>query len=227
MIDLHSHSLHSDGELCPAELAQRARMKGCAVLGLTDHADLSNLEKVVSAAILAAESLSGVYPGFRVAAGVELTHVPPSALKEMIREARRLGASYVVVHGETPVEPVEPGTNRAALEGGCDILAHPGFLSEDEARLAALKGAHLEISARGGHSLTNGWVASLARKFKARLLVNSDAHAPGDLLTPEFQRAVALGAGLSEKEYLACLGNARELVDGFARSIFDAGGTAV
>ena len=35
----------------------------------------------------------------------------------------------VVVHGETLVEPVEPGTNRAAVScPEVDILAHPGCL---------------------------------------------------------------------------------------------------
>jgi len=52
-------------------------------------------------------------------------------------EARKLGARLIVVHGETIVEPVAPGTNAAALESPIDILAHPGLISEREVRLAA------------------------------------------------------------------------------------------
>ena len=45
---------------------------------------------------------------------------------------RGLGARIIVVHGETIVEPVRPGTNRKALESDVDILAHPGLITEDE-----------------------------------------------------------------------------------------------
>jgi histidinol phosphatase-like PHP family hydrolase len=202
VIDLHTHTIFSDGELCPAELAQRARLKGYRVLGISDHADQSNLEEVIKGARIASESLTKAYPPFQVLCGVELTHVPPSQLIGIIAKARALGSMYVVVHGETPVEPVEPGTNYAAILGGCDILAHPGFLSSMEAKLAAEKGVYLEISARKGHSLTNGHVVKMARENNARLIINSDAHSPSDILTPEFQKNVALGAGLDEEEYI-------------------------
>jgi len=43
MIDLHTHSLLSDGELLPLELARRARVKGYTVLGITDHVDATNI----------------------------------------------------------------------------------------------------------------------------------------------------------------------------------------
>jgi histidinol phosphatase-like PHP family hydrolase len=209
--DFHTHTFHSDGGLCPAELAQRARLKGYAVLGITDHSDHSNLEATVRAALRAAGPLSRAYPGFRVIPGTELTHVPPSQIPGLIAEARELGARVVVVHGESPVEPVEPGTNRAAIEGGCDILAHPGFLTEEEARLAAAGGVRLELSARPGHSLANGHVAKVALRAGARLVVDSDAHAPGDLLTADFRRKTALGAGLDEAQYQAVLAEALEL----------------
>ncbi|MDP2727482.1 MAG: histidinol phosphate phosphatase domain-containing protein, partial [Dehalococcoidia bacterium] len=81
-----------------------------------------------------------------------------------------------------------------------DILAHPGLLTPEEARLAAANGIFLEISARKGHCLGNGRVAKLARVAGARLLVNSDTHDPEDLLTDEFRLSVALGAGMERQE---------------------------
>ena len=46
----------------------------------------------------------------------------------------------MVVHGETIIEPVEKGTNLAAVQSPyVDILAHPGLLSLEEAKLAAEK----------------------------------------------------------------------------------------
>jgi histidinol phosphatase-like PHP family hydrolase len=123
----------------------------------------------------------------------------------MVFKARELGADYVVVHGESPVEPVAPGTNIAAIEAGVDLLAHPGLLSKIEARRAAELGVRLELSARGGHCLGNGLVARLSKEYGVSLVICSDAHAPGDLLTPKLAAAVALGAGLTYEEYLGIL----------------------
>ncbi len=39
MIDLHTHTFFSDGELAPSELVRRAYLKGYKVIGLSDHAD--------------------------------------------------------------------------------------------------------------------------------------------------------------------------------------------
>ena len=91
--------------------------------------------------------------------------------------------------------------SRAALEAGVDLLAHPGFITLDEARLAAEQGVLLELSSRGGHSLTNGHVAKMARAAGALLSVDSDAHEPEDFLSAAMAERVALGAGLSMEEY--------------------------
>jgi len=79
-------------------------------------------------------------------------------------------------------------------------------------RLAAQRGVCLELSARKGHSLSNGHVARMALAHGAMLVVNSDAHAPGDLVPLEMARKVALGAGLSEEQFEQCRRNAEELV---------------
>jgi histidinol phosphatase-like PHP family hydrolase len=136
---------------------------------------------------------------------VELTHVPPDQIEDLVLWSRELGAQFVVVHGESPVEPVAPGTNQAAIEAGCDILAHPGFLTRELAALAKKRGVFLELSARGGHSLANGYLAKLALEEGVNLMVNSDAHGIEDILTPERQRLVALGAGLTQEQYAAMM----------------------
>ena len=128
-----------------------------------------------------------------------LTNVPPQAIAEMAQKAKELGAWIVVVHGETIVEPVEKGTNQAALRSPyVDILAHPGLLTLEETKLAATNGIFLEITTREGHCLTNGHVASLAKQVGAKLLLNTDAHDTQDLLTPSLANDVARGAGLDE-----------------------------
>ncbi len=133
--------------------------------------------------------------------GVELTHLPASAIAEAAKQAKELGTWLVVVHGETITEPVEKGTNlAAALCPDVDILAHPGLLSLEEAELAARNNVFIELSARKGHCLTNGHIASIAKQTGAKLLINSDAHTDSDLLTSQSADAVAQGAGLNEAE---------------------------
>ncbi|HEB75673.1 MAG TPA: histidinol phosphate phosphatase domain-containing protein [Nitrospirae bacterium] len=195
MIDLHTHSIFSDGELVPTELVRRARVKGCRAVAITDHMDSSNMDFIIPRIVRVADELNAVQP-VRVIPGAELTHLPPELIPDGIRKARSLGALIVVVHGETLVEPVEEGTNRAAIEGGADILAHPGLIDEDDVRCAVERGVALELSARKGHSLANGHVAALARRHGARLVVNTDAHSPGDLVDRAFAEKVVLAAGL-------------------------------
>lgn len=214
VIDFHTHCLLSDGVLCPAEHARRVKVSGYAVIGLADHVDPGTMPGVIETGRASARALNG-HMGLTILPGVELTHVPPDLIADEVKRARELGASHVVVHGETMVEPVAPGTNRAAIAAGADILAHPGLLTEEEAALAAEKGVYLELSSRGGHSLANGLVAKLALKHGAGLLVNSDGHAPGDWLSPEFQRQVALGAGLSQTQYEDMMAGAASLAEIF------------
>lgn len=198
VFDFHTHTFWSDGELSPMEQARRAAERGYRALGLTDHMGVGGVPELI-AALRADREMIERYWRITVVVGVELTHVPPQGIAEAAAVARRSGAEIVVVHGETPVEPVAPGTNRASIESGLvDVLAHPGHISLEEVAAARDAGVYLELSARRGHSLTNGHVAKLGQQAGAKLLVNSDAHAPSDLLTAEFQRSVALGAGLDE-----------------------------
>jgi histidinol phosphatase-like PHP family hydrolase len=198
MIDLHTHTIFSDGELLPSELIRRAEMKGYTTIGLTDHVDFTNIEHVISS-ISKTKYLEDILD-IRILAGVEITHVPPQKIECLTTLARRLGAELVVVHGETPVEPVRPGTNLAAIESGVDILAHPGFLTAQEADIATENNVCLEITSRLGHNITNGHVVRLALDAKSKLIVNTDAHSPEDLIDTKRAIQIAAGAGLSIEE---------------------------
>jgi putative hydrolase len=211
MIDLHTHTFFSDGTMCPSEIVQRAEDKGLEGIALTDHADPSNLRSIVERIGEAVRELNR-HHRIRALAGVELTHLPPALIAPLTRQARELGAQVVVVHGETVVEPVPAGTNRAAIEARVDVLAHPGLLTPEDAELAARNGVLLELSARGGHCLGNGRVAALARRAGAGLVVNSDAHASRDLIDKGMARKVGLGAGLDEDALATAFSNARKLL---------------
>ena len=211
MIDLHTHSIFSDGALVPSELVRRAEAKGLEAIGITDHCDASNLDFIVPRIVAVADQLNAVNRIVLVP-GVELTHVPPVHVAGLADKARSLGAKVIVVHGETIAEPVAAGTNHAALEADVDILAHPGLISEQDVATAAAKGILLEISGRKGHCLTNGHVARLAKAYGARLILDSDSHAPSDLIDEEMAGRIAIGAGLTMDDFQQMQENARSLL---------------
>jgi putative hydrolase len=198
VFDFHTHTSLSDGVLSPIELIRRAIVNGYRAIALTDHASTGELERIIreTSEICA---LARAQWDILAIPGIEITHVPAQVIAETARRAKELGAWIVVVHGETIVEPVEEGTNLAALQSPhVDILAHPGLIRPEEAEFAAANGIFLEISARKGHCLTNGHVALVARQAGAKLLLNSDAHSPDDLLTPSLTNLISRGAGLDD-----------------------------
>lgn len=137
MIDLHTHSLFSDGALIPAELIRRFEVLGYTAVAITDHVDSSLLDFVVPRMIQIAE----------------------------------------------------------------------------EAALAAESGILLEISGRSGHSFTNGHVVKRAEAAGANLVLNSDAHAPRDIMSREMACKVAEGAGLPEGSLDTLYSNSRLLLE--------------
>jgi histidinol phosphatase-like PHP family hydrolase len=197
--DFHTHTTLTDGEMIPIELVRRLAVLGYRTVAITDHADSSNLQDLIESVARLKES--GRMYGVEVLTGVELTHIPPSLIPATARNARKFGAEIVVVHGETVVEPVAEGTNHAACTcSDVDILAHPGLITPDDAVEAKDHDVVLEITSRGGHNRTNGHVAAVARECECSLIVNSDAHAPSDLLDKRAKFSVAMGAGLKKDE---------------------------
>ena len=138
--------------------------------------------------------------------------MPLALMAEVVTEARAAGARLVVVHGETLAEPVAPGTNRCALMLSIDVLAHPGLITKADAALAARRGIALELSTRRGHCWANGHVARMALEVGARLVIDSDSHAPEDLVTRAQAEAIARGAGLTPAQVRQLFKHAARLV---------------
>jgi histidinol phosphatase-like PHP family hydrolase len=185
-------------------------VKGYEVIAITDHADSSNLDFIIPRLAAACKELNSRW-SIKALPGIELTHIPPDMFEELTKRARSLGAAIVVAHGETLVEPVFPGTNRAAIEAQVDILAHPGLLTKEEAELAAKNGVYLEITTRKGHSLSNGHVAKIAAATGAKLVIDTDTHEPNDLVTDEQARNILLGAGISADAIPTIFRHSRDL----------------
>ncbi len=193
--DFHSHTFLTDGSAAATDMWRQAEVLGHRALAVTDHLMMEDPAPLLER--LRQERVP--FEGCRMAAliGVEISMLPPARIADAARAARRAGAEVIVVHGETTAEPVYPGTNRAAIVSGeVDVLAHPGLLSLRDAELAKAHGVALEISPRRGHSLSNGRVAAQALRAGASLVVDSDAHAPDQLVPFETARRIAEGAGV-------------------------------
>ncbi|MDI6758508.1 MAG: histidinol phosphate phosphatase domain-containing protein [Candidatus Omnitrophota bacterium] len=197
--NLHCHSLLSDGALLPSEIAVRYLSLGYRAIAITDHVDYSNIETAIEAILKFCQRWPKNIP-MSVLSGIELTHIPLEQFKPLSSLARKKGIKVIIGHGETTVEPVIKGTNRAALMADIDILAHPGKISDADTRLAKRKNVFLEITSRLGHSDTNSFVVQQARKFGTKLILNQDSHKPEDIITPEQLIEVGFKAGLNLKE---------------------------
>ncbi len=188
-IEFHTHTTLSDGELVPSELIRRAQVLDHEAIAITDHVDFSNIDFVIDSTKKVIDETQDII----VLLGVEITHVQPQKIPKLVYRAKRLGAQIVVVHGETPLEPVAPGTNHvaASLED-VNVIAHPGLITNEDAALAHRNGIFLELTTRSGHNITNGHVA----KVGTDLLVNTDCHSV-DLISYAYAHTVARGAGLN------------------------------
>jgi histidinol phosphatase-like PHP family hydrolase len=131
----------------------------------------------------------------------------------LVRFARKNSAKIVVVHGETTMEPVLPGTNRRAIECGADILAHPGRLSREDARLAAAKGVYIEITTRKNHSGTNKEVIAAAKAAGAKLILNTDSHSDEDLIDGARAYEFLAALALSDADIKEIFSNSKALVE--------------
>ena len=198
-IDLHTHSIFSDGELLPSEIARRACVLGHQAVAITDHVDATNMDcvgRVINAVLDIRDNWD-----IEIVPGAEITHAPSEIIPKLAKKAKEMGAEVIVVHGETLVEPVIEGTNWSAVNcTDVDVLAHPGLITYEEAEVARDNDIALEISARRGHSLGNGHVVQMALEVGANLVVDTDTHAPEDLINCQMAEKIALGAGLPEKE---------------------------
>ncbi len=212
MIDLHTHSIFSDGELLPSELVRRAVVIGYTAIAITDHVDSSNIDFVVPRIVRVCDELNRFWEIIAIP-GAEITHVPPETIPSMVKMARELGAKIVVVHGESPIEPVITGTNMAAIESGADILAHPGFITDEEIALAHERGIHLELTSRRGHCISNGFIVTKAMLFGTKLVINTDAHSPADLISDIDAERILLSAGLPKERIIEVFNNSKKIVE--------------
>ena len=193
--DFHSHTFLTDGTTAPTDMWLHADRLGHSVLAITDHVSLDDPRPLLRRLASEARAFEDgpIDPPHRSGSvdGAGRTHQsggpgrPAGGGPDRHRPRRDPGGNG------------SPGTNHAAIDcRDVDLLAHPGLLDPRDAELARAHGTFLEISGRRGHSLANGHVARVALEAGADLVVDSDAHAPDQLLGIEIARKIAHGAGL-------------------------------
>jgi histidinol phosphatase-like PHP family hydrolase len=212
MLSLHTHTVFSDGDLTPSESARRSEAADYKYIAFTDHADSSNFESVIKAMIRVCFEINS-FCKIKALPGIEITHVHPKMISVIAKEARKLGAAVILVHGETINEPVKEGTNFASLNADIDILAHPGLITQKEIELAKRKGIFLEITTKRGHCLTNGYVAKNGLKTGAPLILGTDAHTPEDIKGLDFALKSLIGAGIDRNSALKIFKNAADFAE--------------
>ena len=213
LIDLHTHSLLSDGMLIPSELVRRYVVAGFDAVAITDHVDSSNIDNVINSLVKVCSGLNK-YWGIKVIPGVELTHIPLEQFAPLTKYARKKGAKIIVAHGESPVEPVLKGTNNTAIKARVDILAHPGYILKEDVLLAKKNNVFLEITTRAGHCKGNAHVAKMAKRYKAPLVINTDFHMPCNIPSKQLFEKTARAAGLSSKDLAQINKNKEKLIGG-------------
>jgi len=128
-VDLHMHTVHSDGLATPAEMAARARDLGLAGIALTDHDTVAGVPEGRAAAaeagieFLSGTEISTVFEDTEVhvvGLGFEITHEPLLAALEHLRAGRATRAHGILVKLRGLGLPIE--TERV------EARAHPGAI---------------------------------------------------------------------------------------------------
>ncbi|MEE9150601.1 MAG: histidinol phosphate phosphatase domain-containing protein [Thermoplasmata archaeon] len=100
--DLHIHSIFSDGELIPAEIAQRCSVLGHTAIAITDHVDNTNMDFILDSLVNSCKELSQ-HTDVEVLPGIEITHLPPELIAPLARKAKNKGAKVPAYDGESSV----------------------------------------------------------------------------------------------------------------------------
>jgi len=155
-VDLHLHSIHSDGALTPAALVDEAAILGLRAIALADHDNLDGIAEAMAA---------GVRHGVEVLPGVEL-----SVVCGELRDLHLLGYAFDPQHAGLREALVEfrayrANRSRLILERVNASLASGGLPPLDFAAVAARAGGTLGRPHLGQALLAAGHVRSMEEAF--------------------------------------------------------------
>ena len=147
--NVHTHTLESDGDVPPAEVAQWYRAHGYDFLVITDHDKITRIDAP---------------PGLLLIPGEEVTDRLPK--KPLHVNALGLRSVVVPQHGATTVENLQKNIDAVREAGGVPLVNHPNFgwafgaeeLKQlDHAALFEIASGHPLINSLGPPSTEEMW----------------------------------------------------------------------
>ena len=187
IIDLHTHTTHSDGELTPYELLSQAKEMGCTLIAITDH-----------------DTVGGIAEGRRVAAELGIDFVPGIEIStQELEEVHMLG--YGIDETNEALckccqEFADSRARRAELI--CDFLATKGIKVELEEVRNISGGTIIGRPHFAEYLEKHGYVSNRKEAF-SRYLNTPAFHAAVTRQKPSPQEAIQLIHGAGGKAVLA------------------------
>lgn len=184
-VDLHTHSIYSDGSLAPAELIREARKAGLSAIALTDHDVLDGVAEARAA---------GKAEGVGVVSGVEIsTRAEPGEVHVLGFDVDPSEASPIQRALRVQRAAREERANRILEKLGA--LGMPLAIDEVKAiaGLGSLGRPHIAEA-----MMARGYISSVDEGFARFLREGGSAYAPREALTvPEAIALIRDSGGLA------------------------------
>ena len=239
-VDLHCHSVYSDGALTPREIAEALSVQCVAVAALTDHDSVDGLEEF--GRMLARRDVGcitgveittqcGAQEAHLLAYGFDPAHPELQAVLRSLRQTRapevysisesirRRGADDAGALGPAPDGRIEIADAIALVHraGGCAFLAHPLVLQPDFDELKRLVTDLKEKGLDGIEAIYEGFtedqtlrLCDLAKHLGLLVSAGTDAHDS----KPQSQKSLGIdmpSALWKEFRDAVCSGNSQSL----------------
>jgi putative hydrolase len=216
--DLHAHTDWSDGRATVGQMAVAARARGYRYLAITDHSPRLRMVHGLGPERLAAQravidEVNRELDGLTVLQGVEVDINEDGSLDEP--DAALAGLDVVIASPHVKLG-TEPAAMTERMLGAVehplvDVLGHPtgrrpgerpgaSYDLEAVLRAAAAHGVVVEIDCDPSRTDLGPEQARLAASLGCRLALDSDAHAPDQLVYVDLGLWVARQAGLGEED---------------------------
>jgi len=221
--DLHCHTIASDGKYSVREMAEAAKKKGYAWLGITDHSRSQTVAGGMSEDELAAQideidALNEELSVFRVLKSCEVDILPDGSLDFSDGLLSRLDYTVCSIHGAFDLsrEKQTARVLRAMDNPYFTILGHatgrlinrrPGYDIDLEAIMRAAKerGCYLELNAQPSRLDIDDVHCKIAREIGLKVPISTDAHSVDGLEMMRFGIAQAGRGWLEAKDVLNTL----------------------
>jgi putative hydrolase len=213
--ELHCHTDWSDGGASVLEMASAARARGYEYLAITDHSPRITVVNGLGPERLAAqrrliEQANLEVEGLTILQGVEVDINEDGSLDEPDEALAQLDVVIASPHVKLRMEPAAMTERmlRAVEHPHVNVIGHPtgrrpgsrqGASYDFEAvfRAAAAHGVAMEIDCDPARMDLSPELAQLAASLGCRLSLDSDAHAPDQLLYVDLGLWIARRAGIS------------------------------